>query len=338
MWRRGPGTLSAHSFGSTDADTRRIIGIMYRSLEPLIAIVTLGLALSSPAFADSSGPRLAAYYNSYMAICGDQAYTWDDDELPRAVLPGVRQVGVGKRNSYALMEDGTLVGWNGVGDKPVQILTDAAAFHAGRSGLLVIRSDGNLLHFPAQSFLGLGEKLDSEGRYVASDVRDAAVGDSANYYVTIDGRLNVTGLAHRGQYGDGRLEESKTFVETARDVLQVSAHTGHALILKNDGSVWGTGGNIYGPLGRHGLGDKAIRWGRIFNGAVAIATGSTHTLAIDAKANLWVWGRNDGLEPKHVLSDVIAAAGSSDSSLAMARGSLWQWDTGEKPRRLMDCP
>lgn len=41
------------------------------------------------------------------------------------------------------------------------------------------------------------------------------------------------------------------------------SRTSHALILERDGSVWGTGGNIYGPLGRHGLGEEAIRCGRI---------------------------------------------------------------------------
>ena len=42
----------------------------------------------------------------------------------------------------------------------------------------------------------------------------------------------------------------------------------------------GTGGNRFGPLGAHGLGDKADRWGRVFDGARAIATGSRHSLAI----------------------------------------------------------
>lgn len=39
----------------------------------------------------------------------------------------------------------------------------------------------------------------------------------------------------------------------------MKAHTGHALYLRRDGVVLATGGNRYGPLGAHGLGDKADR-------------------------------------------------------------------------------
>jgi hypothetical protein len=43
--------------------------------------------------------------------------------------------------------------------------------------------------------------------------------------------------------------------------VAVRAHIGHALYLylRRDGVVLGTGGNRYGPLGAHGLGDKADR-------------------------------------------------------------------------------
>ncbi len=37
--------------------------------------------------------------------------------------------------------------------------------------------------------------------------------------------------------------------------------------------LMGTGGNRFGPLSRHGLGDKADRWGPVFDGARAIAFG-----------------------------------------------------------------
>ena len=75
----------------------------------------------------------------------------------------------------------------------------------------------------------------------------------------------------------------------ASTVAAVKAHTGHALLLTKTGTVMGTGGNIYGPLGRHGIGDKAISWGAIFENAAAIATGSSHSLAIKADGSLWRW-------------------------------------------------
>jgi alpha-tubulin suppressor-like RCC1 family protein len=93
---------------------------------------------------------------------------------------------------------------------------------------------------------------------IDASIAAASIGDSADYFVTKDGTLHVKGLAHRGQYGDGKLEPSDAFIPVAHEVAAIKAHTGHAILLKQDGTVMGTGGNIYGPLGWHGIGDKAI--------------------------------------------------------------------------------
>ena len=75
---------------------------------------------------------------------------------------------------------------------------------------------------------------------------------------------NAKGNAHRGQYGDGRLQPTTEFVRTAYNAVDVKSHTGHAIYLSRNGDVFGTGGNIYGPLSSYGIGDKAISWGKIF--------------------------------------------------------------------------
>ena len=188
-----------------------------------------------------------------------------------------------------------------------------------------------------ENLLGFGENLAPTPVRLADGVLTAAVGDSADYYVTDDGRLWVRGQAHRGQYGDGRLRETPDFVRTAVDVTQVVAHTGHALHLKRDGSVWGTGGNRYGPLGRHGFGDKAAAWGRLFQGARAIATGSRHSLAIDRAQGLWIWGDTAGLEPRRIMTGVRAVAAGRGDTIALTDERLWQWPTGAQPRAVMAC-
>jgi alpha-tubulin suppressor-like RCC1 family protein len=172
-------------------------------------------------------------------------------------------------------------------------------------------------------------------RRVAEGVVDACIGDSADYYVTRDGALFVKGLAHRGQYGDGLLKATEAFVATARDAVAVRAHTGHAIHLARDGTVLGTGGNRYGPLSRHGLGDKADRWGPIFRGATAIATGSRHSLAIRADATLWAWGEGFAIDPAPIMERVSAVAAGDTATIARrADGTLWQWDGGGVPRRV----
>jgi len=94
----------------------------------------------------------------------------------------------------------------------------------------------------------------------------------------------------------------------------------------------GTGGNRFGPLGSHGLGDKADRWGRVFDGARAIATGSRHSVAVGIDGSLWAWGAGFGMQPRTLLRDVAAVAAGDSATIAMgADGSLSQWDGGAGP-------
>ena len=295
------------------------------------------LVVAMPVAADSSGPRLAAYYDRFLALCGDSVYEWNDSETPVKRMDGIRQVGVGKRNSYALTEEGDLLAWSDNPAKPIVLTDQVKAFYAGRSGLFVIRDDGSLWHFDTKSLFGFGKDITREAKQIAGNVLTASVGDSANYYVTRDNALFVYGLAHRGQYGNGKLTSSESYIPTANGVIQVVSHTGHALLLKIDGTVWGTGGNIYGPLSSHGYGDKAIKWGLIFDEVNAIATGSSHSLAIRREGSLWAWGRHEGLEPKQVMSKVTAVAAGSSSTIALSEGHLWQWNAGDQPRSIMKC-
>lgn len=312
-------------------------GKLSKKLLRSVAMPILVLMLNGTAAADSSVPSLAGYYDDFMAICNGNAYEWSDANTPRESIAGVTQVGVGRNNRYALTLDGRLLAWRSDPSQSELVMDDVKSFHAGRSGLLVVLNDDSLWHVETQSLLGFGEAVSAEPSAVATDVGTAAVGDSANYYVTRKGDLFVKGLAHRGQYGDGKLTASETWQHTFSKVVQVSAHTGHALLLKKDGGVWGTGGNIYGPLGDHGFGDKAISWGLIFEGAKAIATGSSHSLAIKTDNSLWIWGRNEGLEPRQVMPDVTAVAAGNSDTVALSRGYLWQWETGKRPRRIMQC-
>ncbi len=301
-----------------------------------VALVSL-IIVAQPVSADSSSPLLAAYYDRFLAICGSKVYEWSDSDTPQVSLSEAKQVGVGKRNHYALTLQNTLLTWKSDPAKTSVLMENVKSFSAGRSGLLVIRKDDSLWGIKASSLLGFGEALSDDASHISNNVLTASIGDSADYYVTRDGALFVHGLAHRGQYGDGKLTSSENYVRTFDGVTQVVSHTGHALVLKKDGSVWGTGGNIYGPLGNHGYGDKAIRWGLVFEGARAIATGSSHSVAIKSDNSLWVWGRNENLEPRKVMTDVSAVASGNRGIIAISKGALWQWNTGDNPKRIMTC-
>jgi alpha-tubulin suppressor-like RCC1 family protein len=303
-----------------------------------LSICLLSLFQASLAYADSSSPRLAGYYNTFMAICGGDAYSWVGNKQPFRLIRNARKVAVGANNRYVLSSDGVLYAWETKDSSAKKIMLNVRTFYAGRSGLLIIQNKNSLWFLPTRSVLGFGEEISLDPIKIANNVGTAAVGDSANYYATLSGDLFVKGKAHRGQYGNGRLTKTTDFVKTADDVIQIVAHTGHALILKNDGTVWGTGGNIYGPIGKHGLGDKAVRWSKLIDNAVGIATGSSHSLAITKKRNLWIWGRRETIEPRIILSSVDAIAAGNDTNTALKGGYLWQWDTGSLPTKKFQCP
>lgn len=295
------------------------------------------LVFAMPVAADSSEPRLAAYYDRFLALCGDSVFEWNDFDAPAQRMSGIRQVGVGKNNSYVLTVKGKLLAWSDNPDRSIVLSDQVKSFYAGRSGLFVIRIDDTLWHFNTKSLFGFGEDVARKPRMIATNIVTASIGDSANYYVTREGQLFVYGLAHRGQYGDGQLASSDSYVQTASEVIQVVSHTGHALILKRDGTAWGTGGNIHGPLGSHGYGDKAIEWGLIVDEVSVIATGSSHSLAIKRDGSLWIWGRHEGLDPKQVMSKASAVAAGRSSTIALSKGFLWQWQPGSQPKVIMEC-
>jgi hypothetical protein len=100
--------------------------------------VFLFVWLSSGAvLADSSSPKLAAYYDRQMAIVAGKVYAWQGRNAPTEVPIKAIQVGVGRDRYYALTNTGKLISF---GDNPVQhtvLMTGIARFAAGQSGVLV---------------------------------------------------------------------------------------------------------------------------------------------------------------------------------------------------------
>jgi len=296
-----------------------------RVVQGLVAL----LLIAGPCRGDSSGPDLASYYDRHMAIVDGAAFGWTGSGQPKRLRDGVTQVGVSNDSYLALTADGVLLRWSGEAREATPLMSGVASFASGRTGVFAIDAGRALWHIGPNG----------TPRRVAADVVAAAIGDGADYYVTSDGSLHVKGNANRGQYGDGRLLPTADFVRTAGDAVDVKAHTGHAIYLARNGDVMGTGGNIFGPLSTHGLGDKATRWGRIFDAAIGVATGASHTAAIRRDKTLWIWGAGYGPAPRKVLDNVTTvAAGSGDTIARTADGALWQWEAGKTPRRIEPGP
>jgi hypothetical protein len=269
---------------------------------------------------------VAANGDHKLALVSGTVYAWRGNNAPRAVFQGAVQVAAWESQAYVLDDRRRLLGWPFGSDQTTVLLDEVVWMAAGRSGLLAIRCDGSLWERAAAQ---------SAWTRSANAVVHASVGDGADYYVAVDGRLFVRGSAERGQYGNGLLTESPGWTPVARDAVAVVAHSDHALYLRADGRVLGTGSNRHGPLGVHGFGDKAASWGFQFAGVRQIATGRRQSMAIRRDGSLWVWGEGAGFLPRRVLEHVVAcSSGVSDNIALTSDGGLWQWAPGELPARL----
>jgi hypothetical protein len=224
---------------------------------------------------------------------------------------------------YAIDTAHRALGWNAQSGQPAVLLDDVAWLAAGESSLMAIRLDGSLWQ----------HRVGASGwAWVAPAALHAWVGDSSDYYIDARGTLYASGQAHRGQYGNGQLDTAPGWVAVAEGAVAVAAHTGHAVYLRDDGALLGTGGNRFGPLGAHGYGDMAERWGVIFGGVSQMATGSRHTVAIRPDGSLWGWGADDGLQPRLLMTNVAAVAAGDTETIALTHDDqLWQWRVGQTP-------
>lgn len=176
--------------------------------------------------------------------------------------------------------------------------------------------------------------------------------------------VHTWGSSKYGQLGNNTITYSaipvrvvtttdKTDVQPLRGVIAVTAGSRHSLALRNDGTVWAWGLDIYGQLGvpASNLTNDDIKSNRValpvmvagapLKNIVAVAANGHFSLALDANGTVWAWGLNDsgqiGLpqsppkaEPAPVSFPVpttisaIAAGGATSYAIDTA-GNLWSW-------------
>ncbi len=161
------------------------------------------------------------------------------------------------------------------------------------------------------------------------------------------GQVMTFGVDEQGALGTGRpFVSSAVPVSVGRSLshaVQVSAHAGHMLALRRDGSVWGWGFNLYGQAGP---GPKELGTPTRVPGLAAIVsveTGGASSFAVAASGAVYAWGYNRGGElgvgdhrnrrtPTVVpgLPRIVRVSAGLDHVLALAAdGSVWAWGHGE---------
>lgn len=123
----------------------------------------------------------------------------------------------------------------------------------------------------------------------------------------------------------------------------VASGSGHSLVIKSDGSVWGWGANSRGELGDGttvAVQSSPVR--AIASGARDIAANNGSSYVLKADGTLWSYGYNasgqlgiggyvNQLVPQQIttLTNVVAVAADSVSALALrSDGTVWTWGPG----------
>ena len=168
-----------------------------------------------------------------------------------------------------------------------------------------------------------------------------SAGDNQSLLVLADGSLWAWGSvgynrsssqSGSGQWGDSAYAPTKIM----DGVASASAGGSHSMAIKDDGSLWAWGQNMFGQIG-DGTTEYRATPVKIMDGVAAVSARDTLTMALKKDGSLWAWGWNgygglgDGTNtyraaPVKIMDGVAAVAAGNYHSMAIrADGSLWAW-------------
>ncbi|MED1945309.1 RCC1 repeat- and reductase domain-containing protein [Brevibacillus formosus] len=251
---------------------------------------------------------------------------YSESDVPVQVkgLENVVAVSAGNSHNMVLKDDGTVWAWgsNRVGNvgngtkkdvyAPVQVskLSDVKAIATGFQHSLALKNDGTVWAWGGnrngQLGNGFNEDKTTPVRVVGlEDVVSIAAGDYHSVALKSDGTVWTWGSNGYGELGNGRpgLGESEsgdlnkpTQVPNLDHVDAIAETNGFwTTVLKDDGTVWGWGRNYEDLI----FGDTR---GKIttphqipeVNDAVAVSSGTQHSLVMKNDGTVWAWGNNYG--------------------------------------------
>lgn len=280
---------------------------------------------------------IRSWGNGISGVLGDGTTTgtWQGDPTARRTvsrigseLPGATRIFAGESVAYAILADGSVVGW---GESSFTPLGDSAQTMQSSTPIAI------------------------EG---LSDITDVAIGRYHQLAVREDGRVLGWGYNYNGQMGTG---DENIGVDnptpalvpgigvTTAKAVQVAASHGHSVALLEDGTVWAWGWNQNGQLGNGTSGSTAHSGvpGQVqgISNAVAVAAGHGHTIALlaDGTVKAWGAGTNGRLgngtntptgnnPPVNVtgLDDIVEIeAGLYSNYARTSDGSVWSWGGNE---------
>jgi hypothetical protein len=197
---------------------------------------------------------------------------WGDNSLCNTPsnLSGVTQVSCGGAHTYALKNDGTLVGWgfNNNGElNTPSNLSGVTQVACGHLHTYALKNNGTLVGW-GWNYYGQTNTPSN-----ATGVKQVACGFHHTYALKSDGTLVGWGYNEFGQ---------RNTPSNLSGVTQVACGEQHTYALKNDGTLVGWGYNS----------DGRISTPSNLSGVTQIACGAAHTYALKNDGTLVGWGDN----------------------------------------------
>jgi hypothetical protein len=179
-----------------------------------------------------------------------------------------------------------------------------------------------------------------------SNVIAITVPPAGEYMLALDAAGDVWswGTNEFGQLGmnDGLYanENIPSIVPGLSNIVAIAGGSGHAIALKNDGTVWAWGDNASGDLGDDsGEGRDDAEPVPGLTNVISIASGDQHCFAICSDGKIWGWGLNEDWELGignatdqavpcliSMLTNVIALGGGFEHSIALlSNGTVKAW-------------
>jgi alpha-tubulin suppressor-like RCC1 family protein/ferric-dicitrate binding protein FerR (iron transport regulator) len=171
---------------------------------------------------------------------------------------------------------------------------------AGAGQMLALKNDGSVWTWGGKREAGKIVSFGPERLAGLSGVTAIAAGHVHSLALKSDGTVWAWGWNHVGQLGDGTTSNSEVPVQAQglSDVTALAAGGVHSLALKRDGTLWAWGRNESGQLGDGTTNSRPIpvrvklHDGTQLSGIVAIAAGTSYSVALGKDGNVFAWGGN----------------------------------------------
>jgi alpha-tubulin suppressor-like RCC1 family protein len=266
----------------------------------------------------NDGSVLASGENSYGQLSdGSTLYysQWQNNVFP--AVSNISSVSTGRNpgSQFIIKSDGSLWGWGynanselGLGSSvdisaPTKTsLSNVIKVVVGQNSSMALQSDGKVFTTGLNSYGTLGTG-DTNTKNAWTQTLTGVTDISLSYYsamaVKSDGTVWATGMNSSQQFGLGDSNQRNSWTQVPGfpaagvSAVKVAAGEAHCLILTADGSIWGSGTNGSGQLGRgNATTTTTFTKSTVISNVSNVWASSGFTYAQKTDGTVWVAGTN----------------------------------------------